>query len=104
MELLAEISEKYLNISEKTIEGSYKIRKAARSIVFNDFGQIALLYVSKNNYHKLPGGGIEESESISIALNREILEEVGAESEVLGEIGLTIEYRNDHSRYYILTT
>lgn len=95
MELLKEIYEKSIGISEKAIEGEYKVRKAARAIVYNNLGKIALLYVSKNNYHKLPGGGLEEGEDIKTALEREVLEEVGANIEVVGEIGCIIEYRNE---------
>lgn len=73
----------------------YRIRKASRSIAFNDKNEIALLYVSKKGYHKLPGGGIEKGEDIIKALKREMLEEVGANIEVIDEIGTIIEYRNE---------
>jgi ADP-ribose pyrophosphatase YjhB (NUDIX family) len=96
MELIKEITEKDLGYNDENTAVSYKLRKASRSIVLNDSGEMALLYVSKNNYHKLPGGGIEEGEDIRIALNREVMEEVGVEIEVLGEVGITIEYRNKH--------
>ena len=72
----------------------YNIRKAARSVAFNDENKIAILNVSRYNYHKLPGGGIEDGEDIYEALRREMLEEVGANIEVTGEIGTIIEYRN----------
>jgi len=96
MELIKEIYENDIGYKDENIEIAYKIRKASRSIVFNNSGKIALLYVSKNNYHKLPGGGIEVGEDINAALHREIMEEVGVKIEVLGEIGTIIEYRDKH--------
>lgn len=40
-------------------------------------------------------GGIELGESTDKALRREVKEEVGADIEVLGEIGAILEYRNE---------
>jgi ADP-ribose pyrophosphatase YjhB (NUDIX family) len=51
------------------------------------------LQVTKNHYHKLPGGGVEKGESISEALQRGCLEELGCAIEVYGEVGQVIEYR-----------
>lgn len=70
------------------------VRKAARAILRNNERQIVLLHVRKNKYHKLPGGGIEDGESIMVALRREILEEVGCEAEIYGEVGEAVEYRD----------
>jgi len=89
MELIKEI---YLENDDEC--SKYKIRKAARSVALNNDNKIPLLYVSKNEYHKLPGGGIEENEDIETALKREMLEEVGANIEILKEIGVIIEYKN----------
>ncbi|MFT8350907.1 NUDIX domain-containing protein [Clostridium saccharoperbutylacetonicum] len=86
MELIKEIYEKDIGYDGKNIDTIYNIRKASRAIVLNDLGEIALLYVSKNKYHKLPGGGIEAGESIDIALNREVMEEVGTDIRVLNNI------------------
>lgn len=94
MELLKEIPEKNQNK-----DMTYELRKAARAVLLNDAKEMALLYVSKGNYHKLPGGGIEEGEDIYSALKREVKEEVGAEIEVLDEIGLIIEYRDGFGKY-----
>jgi 8-oxo-dGTP diphosphatase len=71
----------------------YNIRKAARAVVINETGKVAVLYASKNEYYKLPGGGIEDDEDNIRALHREIMEEVGVEVEIIDEIGLIIEYR-----------
>lgn len=96
MELIKEIYEKDICYNCENINVAYKIRKAARSIVLNDSGKVALLYVSRNNYHKLPGGGIEADEDIGTALIREVMEEVGVNIDVLSEIGIIIEYKNKH--------
>lgn len=75
----------------------FEIRHAARAIVFDQGKNIALLYVSKHSYHKLPGGGVEGEENISEALARECLEEIGCQVEVFGELGEIIEYRDKWS-------
>lgn len=96
MELIKEIYEGDIGIKSEEGKILYDIRKAARAVVFNKEKQMPMLFVSKNNYHKLPGGGIEGQESNLEALEREIEEEVGAKVKIGGEIGLVIEYRNQH--------
>ncbi|HAN10159.1 MAG TPA: ADP-ribose pyrophosphatase [Clostridiales bacterium] len=73
----------------------YKRRTAVMTILQNEKGEIAMLYVGKLNYHKLPGGKIEIDENELEALRRETLEEVGADIEVIGAVGHTVEYRNE---------
>lgn len=80
------------NVTEDEIK-DYRIREAARAIVIDREGKIALLHVSKNNYYKLPGGGLEGDEDVIFALERECKEEIGSEIEVIGEIGSILEYR-----------
>lgn len=96
MKLLAEIAEEDIGFEKLETESkyNYKVRKASRAIVVNHLKQIALLYVSEKKYHKLPGGGIERGESIADALIREVMEEVGVEIKVNGEVGLILEYRD----------
>lgn len=69
-------------------------RRAARAVVFDDDGRVALLHVTKHGYHKLPGGGIDEGEDIAEALQRELLEEIGTQARVTAEIGEITEYRD----------
>lgn len=94
MELIKEIPD---NIGEDDI--AYELRKATRTVLLNDSNKVALLYVAKDNYHKLPGGGIEKGESIFSALKREVKEEVGANIDILDDIGVIIEYRNGFGKY-----
>lgn len=68
-------------------------REAARAVVLNDSGEIALINVTRNGYHKLPGGGIEDGESNETALRRECREEIGRDIEILGELGQIDELR-----------
>ena len=75
-------------------KAEYRLRKAARAIVFDKENKIALLNVSKCNYYKLPGGGVEKFESLSVALQRECLEEIGCQIKIKSEIGRIIEYRD----------
>jgi len=101
MELISEIYEEQIGYVKSDSEKLYKVRKASRSVLFNSLNQIALPFVSKNMYHKLPGGGIEKDESIIEALNREIMEEVGAKIDILAEIGIILEYRDKFNQLQI---
>jgi len=95
MELLAELNDKTLGIENPEID-KYKIKKSARAVLFNKENQIAIMYVSKDNYHKLPGGSFEGNEDLNTALRREILEETGyAIKSIENEVGMILEFRND---------
>ncbi len=71
---------------------SFEHRVAARTVLFNDDGTIALLFVRADGYHKLPGGGVEAGETIRDGLVREVREEVGCGIAVGDEIGTVLEY------------
>lgn len=101
MKLIREITEKDITNKENYEEISYKIRKASRAVVFNEENKIAILNVSNDNYYKLPGGGIEKDEDIITALRRELIEEVGVEVDVLDELGIIIEYRDNFKQLQI---
>ena len=80
------------NASEEEVE-KYRVREAARAVVVDKDGMIALLHISKENCYKLPGGGLEGTEDKITALQRECKEEIGCDIEVMGEIGSIIEHR-----------
>ena len=103
MELLGEFSERDIGISQvENKEVCYKLRRAARALVFNSEGQIAILFVSKNYYHKLPGGGVEENEDLLTTLKREVLEETGSVIEIRSQaVGTIIEYRDEYNQLQI---
>ena len=71
----------------------YSIRKSSRGILVNN-GKIALPSITKFNYHKLPGGGVNDNESIDAAFKREVMEETGCNCEILDQSGIIIEWRD----------
>lgn len=73
---------------------SYLEREAARAIVFNAEGQVAIINVANQDCYKLPGGGINKGEQREEALKRECLEEIGCDIEITGEVGETYEIRS----------
>ena len=85
MQLLKVIRNEDIGFKRKSVK--YKVRKAARAVLF-DKDKTALLFVFKHNYHKIPGGGVKSYEDIKIALSREILEETGCTAEIKEEIGV----------------
>ena len=102
MKLLAEISEGSLGIGEpEQLGGSYELRKSGRAILLDQNGNIAIQHLTTYNYHKLPGGGLDMGESVQQGLQRETLEEVGADCDLGDFIGLTIEYRNFENQIHI---
>lgn len=95
MEPLATIKEKEIFPDYQTIfEIEYKLRVAPRAVLLDSKNKIALLYVGKYNYHKLPGGGKRPGEDMENALKRECYEECGCNIEVVKYIGKILEYRD----------
>lgn len=52
-------------------------RHTARAILRNRDGLYAVMHAEKFGFYSLPGGGVEEGESIVDALKRKISEETG---------------------------
>ncbi|OWA33443.1 hypothetical protein B9G55_22525 [Saccharibacillus sp. O16] len=79
-------------------EHTFWLRQAARAVLLDHRGRMALMHVSRDDYHKLPGGGIEAGEDVHAALRRELREEAGAEVKIVRELGMTVEYVTEHLR------
>ena len=62
---------------ENFLEG--KCTKKVRGIILNEEGQILLLHSNRHNGYSIPGGTVEEEESIKDTVLREVFEETGAE-------------------------
>jgi len=79
------------NAAEEDFVGC-TFRNAARAVIQDSDGKVALMYVARDGYYKLPGGGVDEGEDMLEGLRRECQEEAGCNIEVVGEIGSTLEY------------
>jgi ADP-ribose pyrophosphatase YjhB (NUDIX family) len=98
MKLIATINPENVPAAEAA---KFTVREAARAIVYDQDGNVGLLHVAQNHYHKLPGGGLEADEDAPEALKRECREELGCDVEVYGEVGQAVEYRKKHSLHQI---
>lgn len=62
-------------------------RHAARIVLLDESGQVAIIHVEKSNYYKIPGGGVEEGEDFEAAALREAAEESGCNCEIIQPLG-----------------
>lgn len=69
-------------------------REAARIVLVDSDGNFPIIYTTRYDIYCIPGGGIDEWESIIDAVKREAREETGCEIEILWEIGKVIEKRS----------
>ncbi len=95
MKLLKTIYETDIGLKDKKLDIDYKSRKATRVVVFNEKNEIALIYLAKEDFYKLPGGGIDDEEDAIDALKREVLEELGITVANIKKIGQILSYRNE---------
>jgi len=64
-----------------------QIRRAARTVIFDENNRVAILEVQDGAYHKIPGGGIESNETEELAAIREAIEEAGCDTELMNKLG-----------------
>ena len=72
------------------VDDSWEDRLTVKVIVIDNDKKIALFGI---RYLLLPGGGVEDGETLEQAVKRECLEEVGCNVEVIKEVGVTREFR-----------
>ena len=93
MRQLALLDQHQLGLREASDQPISYTRRAARAVLFNAAGQVAVMHFTATSSYKLPGGGIDEGEDTSAALHREIREETGYKITDIKELGEVIEYR-----------
>ncbi len=86
-----------------------KPRITARAIIMSPDNRCVLMHAAKYGIHTLPGGGVEEGETIEEALLREIAEETGCTIDFYEPLGYVEENRfhadyTQISYYYIVHT
>lgn len=75
-------------------------RNIVRAIVYDDEGFFYFVRADRDDIFakavviETSGGGVEADEDLSEAIKRELLEELGAEVEVVGKIGVVSDYYN----------
>ena len=89
-------------------------RIVVRGIVLNEFNQLGLVHVIRDedefgpgNYFETPGGGKKENETHLEGVIREVEEEIGYKTSLIQEIGIVEDYynpifRKNINHYYLL--
>lgn len=81
-------------VHENDRETTYH-RNAVRCVVVNAAGEVALVYFARDDFYKIPGGGVDEGEELLDALVREVREESGYTITNIRELG-----KIEEDRYY----
>ena len=95
MKLIAENDQRKLGFHDPNDGPITFERRAARAVLYDEAGRIAVMHFAVTGSYKLPGGGIDEGEDIQVALHREVREEAGYEITDVEELGVVEE-----DRYY----
>ena len=76
-------------------------RLTGKVVLFNEEDKIALIGNKVNNFFLLPGGGIENNESILDGIKRECREETGCEIEICNALGMIEDFRSREGKHCI---
>lgn len=79
----------------------WKNRPTGKVVLFNEENQIAVIGNKVNEFFLLPGGGLEENESLIEGVKRECQEETGCEIEIQEALGVTEDFRARDSKHCI---
>lgn len=96
MNIITEITDDTFGIESIPFDNP-KIRYGARGIVKKQDGTIAVFFKKAKNEYKLPGGGVEQGETLEKAFEREVLEEVGCEVNNILLLGITRELKSQEN-------
>lgn len=76
-------------------DSEYSERTTVKVILFDEDNNVALV---GTKFRLLPGGGVEEDETLEEAVVRECMEEVGCDVVVEGKVGVIEEFRAKTAR------
>lgn len=88
-----------VNLDVDILNKEFIVRQAVRAVVKRPDKKIAMIYSSKFDTFKIPGGGIENGENLNNALKREVLEETGLSVKINQDIGIVTELRTDFDSF-----
>ena len=102
-------NEIYLELSDNEWPMTYTDhdRAVVRAIVFDDKGMLHFVRAVRDDDFggatliETSGGGVEDGEDLAVAIRRELKEELGAEVEIVGKIGIVSDYYNLIHRHNI---
>lgn len=92
MTLLATITDAALGFPY-TFPAKFETRTACRAFLFDAEGRIAYMHNGAKNHYKLPGGGLEGTETLEQTLTREMREEAGCNIHNATYLGYVEEHR-----------
>ncbi len=94
-DLILTLDQHDLGLREPTDGPIEFTREAARAVLINNEGKVAIMNFTVTGSYKLPGGGVDDGEDIETALHREIREETGYKITAIKPIG-----RIEENRYF----
>lgn len=89
------------NQADNWDEVSFEDRPTGKAVVFDNEDKVALVGTKVNSFYQLPGGGIDQGESIESGIIRECLEEIGCNVNLEHEVGQIDDYRNRDKKHCI---